>query len=448
MSNTVKETKLENSSIKLEIEIPADRVEQEFKKVFNKLQKEVKIDGFRKGKVPMNMLEKRFSREAAAEVAENLMKAGVIEFLEESSYTPVASPKYEVEKIVRGEKFCYTATVDLYPTVELGEYRGIAVEEKTCTVEDSDIEKEIDRVREHFKTSEAKPEGSAVEKGDMVNLSYKKSGSDAPAKSYSSIAGEDDDEFSVENNVLGMKQGEEKEISIKYPDDYKDSELAGSEVKYTVKINNLSHDVIPEMTDEIARKAQFESVDDMRKKTREMIDHFVANNTTGEAKSDILNKIVENSKFDLPESLIEAETKAAVQRSKEQLAARMGVSADAVEKYTEDDVAAIMGMMPENYKNLMRDDAEKSVKTMLVLSEVVKKEGLRVTEARYEEFLSKQAEQFGKTLDEFRDVVDEANLKEKIEKDLIIEVAVDWLYEQANVTKLPPVSLDALFEKK
>lgn len=446
MSSIISETKLENSRVELVIEVPADEVEEEFKAVFKKLQQDAKIDGFRKGKVPMPMLERRYAKLASEEVAEHLMRDSLISLLKEKTYNPVAAPTYDFDGLERGGILHFKAVIELYPTVTLGDYKGIEVEEKTCAIEDSDIEKEVEHVREHFKRTVKKEAGSPVQSGDMVSLRFKIQ-EEERERTYSAVVGEDADEYALENNLEGFASGDEKELTISYPNDYSQADLAGKKISYLIKIEDLSREEIPELTDDLAKEAQFESVEDIRTKTRSMLERFVANKTVGEAKSSIINKIILNSSFDIPETVIKEETQAAISRTRDSLAERMGVSSEVTAGYTPEDIAAIMGIMPEEFEALMRNEAENSIKTMLVLAEIIKKEGIKATEESYRDYVAKQAADFGKETQEFEELIANSDFRRSVERQLAIEQAVDFLYNNAAVTKLEPVSVDELLKK-
>ena len=445
--NILEEKKLENATIELEIEVPAPRVEEEFKAVFKKIQQTAKIDGFRKGKVPLPMLETRYSGYASEEVAENLIKNTIADVIKEKDINPVAVPSYEFNGLNRGEALRFKAIVELFPTINIGTYKGVAVEEKTCDVQDSDVEKEIESFRTHFKKPAAKPDGTEVKHGDMVKLRYVRLNIDNVERTYSAVIGEDADEYAIEQHLDGMKSGEEKEISIKYPADYVQTDLADKDVTYKVKIENITRDELPEINDDLAREGQFESVEDMRSKTHELITHFVNNKTRGEAKSSIINKIILENIFEIPETVIKAEIDSIFKREKERMAERMGYTSDSVENYTIEDVAAISGLYPEEYSAHLRVQAENSIKTMLVLSEVIKKEDLKVSDEEYREYVSKQAAEFGKGVEEFEEIIANSDFKKSVERELTLNQAIDFLYNSAVVTKLSPVTVEDLMKQ-
>ncbi|MCL2025577.1 MAG: trigger factor [Leptospirales bacterium] len=445
--NIINEKKLENATIELEIEVPAERVEEEFKVVFKKIQQTAKIDGFRKGKVPLPMLEARYSGYASEEVAESLIKSTVGDAIKEKELNPIAVPSYEFNGLNRGEALRFKAIVELFPNINIGNYKGVPIEERTCNIQDSDVEKEIENLRTHFKKTAAKPEGTELQHGDMVKLRYVKLNIDNVERTYSAVIGEDADEYAIEQHLGGMKSGEEKEISITYPADYVQTDLAGKEVLYKVKVEEITRDELPELNDDLAREAQFESVEDMRNKARELITHFVDGKTRGEAKSSVINKIILESAFEIPETVIKAEIDSIFKKEKERMAERMGYTSDSVENYTVEDVAAIAGLYPDEYSSHLRVQAENSVKVMLVISEIVKKENLKVSDEEYREYVLKQAEEFGRDIEEFEEIMANSDFRKNVEKELTFNQAIDFLYDNAAITKLPPVTVEELLKQ-
>jgi len=281
----------------------------------------------------------------------------------------------------------------------------------------------------------------------MVKLRYVRLNIDNVERTYSAVVGEDADEYAIEQHLDDMKSGEEKEITITYPVDYVQTDLAGKEVAYKVKIEEITRDELPEINDDLARQAQFESVEDMRTKARGLITHFVDTRTRGEAKSSIINKIILESVFEIPETVIKAEIDSMFKKEKERMAERMGYTPDSVENYTMEDVAAISGLYPEEYSAHLRVQAENSIKTMLVIAEIIKKENLKVSEEEYRGYVAKQAQEFGKDVEEFEEIIANSDFRKSVEKELTFNQAIDFLYNNAAVTKLPPVTVEDLLKQ-
>ncbi len=449
----IKDKKLENSRIEFEIEVPVERVEIEYKAAFDKIKQTAKVDGFRKGKAPVEVVERKYGEYADQEVAENLMKSALIDAITEKQTNPIAEPAYNFDGIKRGEAFKFTAIIEVYPTVELGKYKEVAADEKVCEVTDKDIDNEVDSVRERFAEVEKKDDEGVIENGNLAKIKVKRLDGEEPEegdgfKEYSIVVGKTKDDSALDKKILGMKVGAEKEVEVKYPKDYYIKDLAGEKVKYQVKIEELSTMTLPELNDELAQKAQYESVEDMKNKIREYLDNYVTNRTRGESKAKIIQSIVEGSKFDLPESMVRAEMGAIFRKTKDRISQQYGLPGETLQGYSMEEFADMMNMPGEDFQARIKDEAESSVKTTLVLSEVIKNEELSVTDEQFNEFVEKYSKNSGQPAEEIKELIEKNNSRENIEQELLLENSMDFIYENAKIKKLKPVTLEALMREQ
>lgn len=450
----IKDKKLENARIELEIEVPAERVEIEYKAAFDKIKKTAKVDGFRKGKAPVELVERKYAEYADQEVIENLVKSTVYDAISEKQLTPIAEPSYEVDAITRGESYTFKAIVEVFPTIELGKYKEVAAEEKVCEVTDADIENEVTSIRERFAdVQKIEDENVVVENGHMAKIKVKRldaeeGSEEAASRDYSIVVGKAKDESALDKKILGMKIGEEKDVEVKYPKDYYIKDLSGKKVKYHVEVEELSTMTLPEVNDELAQKAQYASVDDMQEKIKEYIDNFVINRTRGEAKAKIIQTIVEDSTFDLPESMIRQEMGAIFQKTKERISQQYGLPVETLAEYGMNEFAEMMDMQAEDFEARIRGEAESSVKTTLVLSEVMKEEELTVSDEQFDEFVEKYSKSSGRSAEEVKELIEKNNSRENIEQELLLEGAMDFIYDNARVKKLKPVTLEELMREQ
>lgn len=436
----ITEKKLENATMELQIDVPLDKVESEYKNAFNKLQNIVKIDGFRKGKAPLHMVEARFRKEADQEVAENLLRTVFLEAVEQKQLTPIAYPRYEFEKISREEPFTFKAVFEVPPTVEIGKYKGLSADEQACEINDDDVKSEIDAIRERFATVTRKEEGGEVQNGDLVKMQVRRIDDVAEserdsveAKEYQIVVGRSKDESALDKYITGMKENEKKEIDVKYPKDYYIPDLAGQKACYDVLIKEVSSMALPALDDELAKKMGHDTVIEFTAKTREYLEKYVAEKTKGDAKAQILKQIVEDSTFDLPESMIIREMENLFKRTRENI----GYYSDNMEEF-----AKIMGIEPDAFRNKLRDEASQTIKTTLSLSEIVKKEDLKVDENRYREVVENIAKRNNKTVEEIEKIIEENNSRENIESELLLDGAMEFIYENAKIKKLKPLTFE------
>ena len=432
--------KLEKSRIEMNIELPAELVDTEYNEVFKKLQKSVKVDGFRKGKAPFQLVESRYKEAATEEVSENLAQKGFFDAVTENQLNPITRPNYDFEGAIQGEPFKYVATFEVAPTIEIGKYKDIAVSEKACKIIDADIDDEIDALRERDAKTDVKGEDGTVQNGDFVKIKVKRVDDvdddkveAVPFKDYAIICGKSKDPSALDKHIVDMKIGDEKDVDVKYPKDYYIEDLSGQKVTYKVCIEEISDMELPELNDEYAKKLNYESVDDMSAKTKENIEKFVTEKIRGEAKGELLKNIVENSKFDIPESMIYSEMNSIFRKTQE----RIGFQAESLEQFSQ-----MLGMNPEEFKGKLEEEATQSIRTTLVLSEIAKKEEFKVTEEKYQEILERIAKSNNQSVQEIEALIEKNQSRENIESELILDQAMDFIYDNGKVKKLKAVPYD------
>lgn len=437
----ITEKKLENATMELQIDVPGENVEDEYKTVFNMLQKNVSIDGFRKGKVPIQLVETRFVDQADREAAENLVKRFFADAVTQKGFTPIAQPQYSYEAIKRGEPFSFKVVFEVPPTVTLGKYRDIAAEERTVEIKPGDIEDEISIVRERDAIVTKKVEGVA-QNGDFVKIKVKrldeKPEGEVPHgegafKEYSIIVGKSKDSSALDKYIVGMATGEERDIDVKYPKDYYIKDLADKKAAYRVRVEEINNFELPDLNDEYSQKHSFTTVVEMREKIKDNVNKFVSEKTRGEAKAKILQQIVDSSTFDVPESMIQSEMLLIFKRTQE----RIGYNIDSIEKF-----ASVFGLNKDEFIQKLRDEAIQSIKTHLTLHEIATKEELKVPEDRFNEVISAIAQRNNKTEEEIVQLLESNNGKPRIENELLLDQAMDFIYNNAKVKKLKGISYE------
>lgn len=442
----IKEKKLKNASTELEIEVPVDRVEVEYKSVFYKIQKSAKIDGFRQGKAPVEIIEKRYSEYADQEVAENLLKSTFIDAITEKQLNPIAEPHYDFQTIKRGEPFVYKATFDTPPTLELGKYTEIAGEERSCELKDKDIEKEMETLLEqHAEVTKKEDPGAQVEKGNLVRIKMKRiddvdqdKRDEVQFKEYPIIVGRVAQDSILDNQLIGMKVSEEKEIGVKYPKDYYVKELAGQKASYLVLVNEINDRKLPELNDEFARNIGYESVDDFRKKSRDYMEKFIEEKSSGEVKSQILKTVIDNSTFEIPETMILSEMMELFNRTQQ----RFGTAFETIDQF-----ASVAGINAEEFTKKLREEALFSIQKTLLLFEIAKKENLQVSEEMFNNFISSYAERSNMKEDDVRKIIEENRTRDNIEHELLLTSAIDFLYNHAKIKKKKAIPFEEFIKE-
>ncbi len=436
----ITEKRLENATMELQVEVPLEKVEEEYKEAFKKLKTVAKIDGFRKGMAPLQMVEARYGKEADREVAESLAKNVILEAIQEKELSPITYPRFAYESISREAPFTFKAFFEMAPTVELGKYKGIAADEQVCEVTEANVRAEIDSIRERFASTEKKADDAALRNGDMVKLKVKRiddievsERDNAEFKEYQIIIGKSKDDSALDKHIIGMKVNEEKEVDVKYPKDYQIPDLAGQKVRYHVVISEISSVELPVVDDEFAKKLGYETAEEFTTRTGEYLRKYVNERIKGDAKAQILREIVEGGTFDIPESMVRNEMENLFKKTSESV----GYKSNNIEEF-----AALMGMEPEAFTTKLREEAQRTIKTTLSLSEIVKKEGLKFEESRYREVIENIAKRNNKTPEEVEKIITENETKENIESELLLDAAMEFIYDEAKIKKMKPVSFE------
>jgi trigger factor len=327
------------------------------------------------------------------------------------------------------------------PEVELGPYKGLSVEERDCKIAEEDIKGEIEALRERNAAVSKKEDDGRVEKGDLVKFKIKRidnvdtDGVDkVDFRDYSIIVGKSKEDHTIDKDILGMKAGEEKEVKVKYPKDYSVKDLAGQTVKYLVRIEEISSMDLPALDDDFAKDlGEHATLEDLKKGIRSNMEEFVRSKVRGEAKNRLLKQVVEGSKFDIPESMVIREMDSVFRRVQE----RTGYHAQDINQFT-----STLGLDPEDFSRQIKEEAAANIKSTLALSEIAKKEELKVPEERYREILSGIAKKNNKSVEDLEKLIGDSGSRESIESELILEAAIDFVYSNATVKKTKPVSLD------
>jgi trigger factor len=425
--------------MEISVEVTPERIAEEYEQVFVKIQKQAKVDGFRVGKAPLAMVKMRYQSTADQQVIEDVVKNTYLEAVKEKDLHPISYPAFDFpEKLEKGKSFTYKASFDVPPTIDLGNYKGISTEEKQVNINELDVLEYIDSLREQKAVLSKKDESLPAEKGDVVKLKVKRIDNVAPdaiektnERDVTVIAGSRDDRFEFDTYVIGMKNGEEKDVTFDYPKDYQYKSVAGTTQVFRIKADEIQKRDIPALDDEFAKDLEYADLAEMKTKVHADIDSYVSQRTRGEAKAQILTKIVENSKFDIPESMIEQEKKEVFER----LCQRIGFRAESPEQ-----LAPFFGMKAEEINKRMAEDAEQTIKTTLAVNEISRKENLAATEEKFNEAISDIAKRMNKDASEVRDLVEKNDGRRRLESEIVYNTTVDFVYEQAKVKKLSPVS--------
>lgn len=348
---------------RLKIEIPAETIEQEMRDSFEKLRRKTTLPGFRTGKAPLELIEKKFGREVEADVLDRIIPQGYMDALKEANLTPVSNPVLE-EKIdfKRRDPISLTLLVEIMPKIEALSYEKMKVKDTPVEVTDSEIEGVLKRQQEEKATYE--PSDGPVVMDDLIVIDYSAQGDGVEAKDQVFKVGGSMFPEDFSQKLLGKSKGDELVIDTVFPEDHPSGKLAGKSLALDVVIKDIKKVNLPAMDDELAKDIGFENLSELRKRIGEEILRAKKNEVAKMQKAELIRRLIESHEFDVPESLVENEVERLASAS---LASKREQPEPEAEKL-------------EALKTDLRPIAVKNVKASLLIETIGKEQGVSVTE--------------------------------------------------------------------
>ena len=419
--------KLEHNMAKLTVEVAAEDVEKALQAAYLKQRKQINIPGFRKGKVPRQMIEKMYGPEVFYdEAANNMIPDAYAKAYDESELDIVSQPKIEVVQMEKGKPFIFTAEVATKPEVTLGDYKGLKVDKVSTRVTQKEVDEEIEKERErNVRTIEVTDR--AVQDKDEVTLDFEGfvdgvafeggKGEDYPLTigSGSFIPG-------FEEQLIGAEIDKEVEVNVTFPKEYHSEELAGKDATFKCTVHTIKAKELPELDDEFASEvSECETMDAYRAEVKKNIKERKERTGKEKKENQAVDQAIENAQMDIPEAMIEFQ----VRQMADDFARRIQQQGLTVEQYFQ-----FTGMTAEKMMEEMRPQAEKSIKTRLVLEAIVKAENIEVSDERVEEELTKMAEAYQMEVEKLKEFMGE-NEKKQIKEDLAVQEAITLLVNES-----------------
>ena len=421
--------KLEKNMAKLTIEVPAEEFDAAIKNAYNKNKNKFSIPGFRKGKAPLAMLEKMYGAGIFYEDAANeVIDASYPKAAEESKEEIVSTPEIKVTQIEKGKAFIYEATVALKPEVTLGEYKGVEVKKAEAVVTDEDIENELTAARKKNGRL-IDVEDGAIEDGDNTIIDFTgyiddKTFDGGAGTDYPLVIGSHSFIEGFEDQLIGKKKGETCDVNVTFPAEYHADELAGKPAKFVVTIKEVKRNELPELNDEFASEvSDFDTLDEYKADIRKKLQEKKEQDAKVENENNVIEKVVENAQMELPQPMVDTQAREMVENYARRLQSQ-GLNINDYMKYT--------GMTPEKLMEQMRPEAEKRIKTRLVLEKVVEVENVEVSDEKLDEQINEIAASYKLEGAKLKEMMGERE-KEQIREDLKVQAAIDLLVEQAKL---------------
>ena len=427
MMNVKVEKTENNNEVKLEITVEAEKFDGAIKTVFNKNAKYFNIPGFRKGKVPYQIVEKTYGAQIFYEDAFNEIAGQAYEeALKENKIEAVSKPEIDLVQIEKGKDLIFTAVVSTKPEVTLGKYKGIEIKKVEYNVSDEDVEHELGHMAEK-NARLVSVEDRPVESGDITVIDFEgfvdgKAFDGGKAENHELTIGSNTFIPGFEDQIIGMKLEEEKEINVKFPEEYFSANLAGKDAMFKVKLHEIKKKEMPEINDELAKDiSEFDTIDELKKSIREKQEEQNKQRAKYETEDEVMKAVCDEARVDIPKGMIELE----IDRMAQDIETRLSYQGMKLEQYLK-----MMNKTMEDFRKENREQAENAVKSRLVLEAVEKDAKIEVTEEEISAKIKEMAENYGRKEEE---VKDNPELVKYVGDSLKTEKTINFLVENAKI---------------
>ena len=416
--------KIDVNVVKFEVKVEADKFKEALTRAYKKNVKKFNVPGFRKGKVPMNVVKKYYGVEVLLEDAVNFaIEGSYANVLKENNVRPVDFPKVEVVQAEEGKDLIYTAEVTVYPEVELGAYKGLNVEKKTYEVTEEEVAAKLKEMQE--KNARVEVKEGAIENGNIAVIDFKGfidgvafEGGEGHDYSLEIGSGSFIDNF--EEQLVGAKAGDKVEVNVTFPENYGKEDLNGKPAKFEVEVKEVKAKELPVLDDEFAKEvSEFETLEALKEDTTKKLEEANTARAEREYEEAILRAVVENAKMDIPAVMVEQE----IDRMVQNLAQRLQYQGLTLEQYFQ-----FTGTDAEKMREYMKENAETKVKTELVLEALQKAEKMEVLDEELKEKASEVAKLYGANDEKMVELLLQ-NQREALVADVMTSKVINFLKE-------------------
>jgi len=428
--NSVKKT--------LHIEIPQDEVVRELDKAYNALKKNAKVKGFRPGKVPRSALERLFKKDVHADVTSRLIQSSFIDALKETELKVVGNPQVDPPELEAAGSYKYDATVEIAPEIADIDISGLNLTRTNYTVSDAEIDAQLKMLQRNFVRYEKIEKNRAARKGDYVLINFEgfKNGrpfdETAKTENFNLKIGEGPILKDFDDQLVGMKPGDNKEFKITFPGDYHNKKLASLEISFQVTLNEIREEVLPPIDDALAKKAgQYENLDDLKKVISENLEQGYAKRIEQELHEQIFSELISRSDFEVPDAMVDMELE--------------GIVEEAIRSFSYRNITMEeLGLSRESIAEKYRDVAFNQVKRHLLLGKIIDQKSLEVSNEELEEALNEMAENFKQPVAEIKKHYDQNKDRLEYFKHTLLEKkAIKLILENSKIEDVDPQKVEA-----
>lgn len=423
---------------KLHIEIPKEDVIREINKFYNKLQKSVKLKGFRPGKIPRSVLENRFKKEVASEVITQLINISYPKSLQKSDLLPLGNPQFDLPELVSGLEYKYSATIEVKPPITINQYTGLKLKKTIYKVSDNKIEEKLKILQRNHAQLKAIDDNRPVRAGDFVQIDYEgfKDGKLFPpvgkAENFIAEVGSKKLLKGVSDQLIGMTCGETKTFPVKFPDNYPAKDLAGEDVSFTATVKEIKKQILPEINDEFAKDlGQFSNLEALKSAIRKEMERNFNNFSERELYEQVIDKLIEKTDFELPAILVDYQSKTMAKDAEAALASQNLSPQD-------------MGYTPDTFVEKYRPAAERKVRGLLILDKIIEQEGFKINDDILNAGFENMSNRLGQPVESIKMVYKQDKKQApNIEQKFLEEHAIQFIINNSTVEEVEADSKEA-----
>ena len=418
---------LEKNMAKLTIEVSAEDLEKALESAYQKQKKQISVPGFRKGKVPRAMIEKMYGVDVFYEDAANaLMQQNYAAAVDESGIDIVSRPTVDVVQIEKGKPFIFTAEVDVKPEVTLGKYMGVTVTKIDTSVSDEEVDEALEKERNNNART-INVTDRPVAQGDTAVIDFEGfvdgvAFEGGKGENHSLEIGSHTFIDTFEDQLVGKNVGDEVDVNVTFPEQYQAADLAGKPATFKVKINEIKAKELPELDDEFASEvSEFDTLDELKTDIKAKIKEQKVNDGKRAQEDAAVDAIIESAKMDLPEAMVDTQARQMLDEFAQRMQ-QQGLTLDQYMQFT--------GMTADKMMDELRPQAEKRIKTRLVLEAIAKAENIEITDEKLDEEIAKMAEAYQMEADKLKSFMGDKE-KEQMKQDMAVQEAITFVVDNA-----------------
>lgn len=418
----------ENNEVRFEMEFNGEEFEDAIIKVYKENKDKFQVDGFRKGKAPRSIIEKKYGEHIFEDDAVNdLFASGYVEAIAELGLEVINSPRAEFKDIKRDEGFKVTVTVEVYPVVDVHDYKGVEIEKVDGEVHDEDVDEAVRSLQK--RNARMENVDRAVQRGDHIIFDFEgfidgEAFEGGKGERYSLEVGSDTFIPGFEDQLVGLMADDEKDVEVTFPEDYQAEELAGKDAVFKCKVHEIKEEQLPELDDDFAKDvSEFDTLEELKKNETEKLVKSKKERAENMMKDAALKAVYDANDIEVPEILVKEEIDNTITQMKQKLM-QQGVEWDTYLGYIKKEESAI--------RQDQQEAAGRTVKTRMLVAAVVEKEKIKASDEDLEKQIKDMADQYGVEPDKIREMIGEENMH-YIMKDIEMQKAVQFVYDNAVV---------------